>query len=455
VRKRWKTLAVAALLGALALPVVSALPRSIDPDELRPPSWPVRTAPLPSSPGPLPAEPVAAFVWRRGSSHLALLDPVSLEPVARRGPAVSIVAARSPDGARLVTALGGSYSAEGGAARLRFVDLTTMAVLGEMALGRGGIHSVDWVEEDRVIVVSGHPSSVFVVDPSAGRVLVKQNLETGGIYRVRRVGSRVVVLASAGQTPPGAYEPPIGPTRLFHIDSEGGLRSVDLSESLAGYSFSEGEGGRHRYPGLAVDPEGNRAFVVGEGEPVAEIDLDSMDVQYHSLGGERTLWSRLVDWLVPSAEAKASDGPTRHAEYLPTGYLIVWGEDERVPTRRVAGVILMDVGTWEAFMLHKEMSQVAITRRLFVAWDSVVSLGTGRSPARHSAGVAAYDHSARLLFRELSGQPLCWLDVTDSLAYAYHCGGEGISVIDLATGDVIRRLDPRGDLQLLADEMRY
>jgi hypothetical protein len=47
----------------------------------------------------------------------------------------------------------------------------------------------------------------------------------------------------------------------------------------------EGPVDRSADPALAIDPEGERAFVVGAGSLVAELDLDTLEVRYHELDG--------------------------------------------------------------------------------------------------------------------------------------------------------------------------
>src|SRR5919108_151388 len=65
---------------------------------------------------------------------------------------------------------------------------------------------------------------------------------------------------------------------------------------------------------VAVDKAGNRAFVVGAGSPVAEVDLETLAVTYHDLATPVSLPGRLHDWLEPPAETKA---PPHRPQRLP------------------------------------------------------------------------------------------------------------------------------------------
>jgi hypothetical protein len=97
-----------------------------------------------------------------------------------------------------------------------------------------------------------------------------------------------------------------------------------------------------RSPGLAVDRAGNRAFIVGEGEPVAEVDLASGAVSYHPLA-----------LRVPARAAKSISGPTLSAEWLGNGLLAVTGtiyggidESTHLIRQTPVGLRIVDTGTW-------------------------------------------------------------------------------------------------------------
>jgi hypothetical protein len=95
-----------------------------------------------------------------------------------------------------------------------------------------------------------------------------------------------------------------------------------------------GASSRRAQPGLAVDPDGRRAFVVGAGDPLAVVDLRTLEVAWHRTEPRPGLLGRLADWLLPAAEAKSVHGPVRMAAWLGDGLMAVWGQDETEPVVR-------------------------------------------------------------------------------------------------------------------------
>jgi hypothetical protein len=153
-------------------------------------------------------------------------------------------------------------------------ESSTYAACGNVAhvlTWSAAISTVAWLAPRRIIGVE--PAGLFIVDP-----LTRKHLrppEVGGsIQTVERVGSRLVfILVPDGE---------IGFARLAVIDAQGTLMTVQLDGIRAGVRPEiETRHGEIRWPGLAVDPAG-RAFVVGTGEePVADVDLATLAVNYH------------------------------------------------------------------------------------------------------------------------------------------------------------------------------
>jgi hypothetical protein len=211
----------------------------------------------------------------------------------------------------------------------------------------------------------------------------------------------------------------------------------------------EGESpvGDTRQPGLAVDPSGGRAFLVGAGASVAEIDLATLDVSYHEVSEPISLLGRLRHWLEPAAEAKALTGPTRYARWVSDGLIAVAGSDHstwkdaqgkeqyRV---RAAGVRLIDTHTWTMRTLEADGSYFQTGSDVIFAmggsWDS-------STETRDGVGIVAYDLAGRERYR-LHTDENVWLNVAASLGYIY-LGGEGerVEIVDLATGAILGRLD--------------
>ena len=119
-------------------------------------------------------------------------------------------------------------------------------------------------------------SDVLLVD-RRGRVLRRSPLPAGLIVAAIEPSRAAVALLLI---PEGS----IGPPLLASITS-GGLRSVSLAEISAGDVPADPTSPQPTAttlrPGLAVDPNG-RAFVVPPRGPVAEVELKSLAVTYHS-----------------------------------------------------------------------------------------------------------------------------------------------------------------------------
>jgi len=61
-------------------------------------------------------------------------------------------------------------------------------------------------------------------------------------------------------------------------------------------------------PGSAVDAAGARAFVVQAGAPVAEVDLRTLRVRYHTLSQPISFFGRLHDWLNRTQKRRQTKG---------------------------------------------------------------------------------------------------------------------------------------------------
>src|ERR671937_754148 len=157
-------------------------------------------------------------------------------------------------------------------------------------------------------------------------------------------------------------------------------------------------------PGLALDPASGRAFAVQAGAPLAQVDLRRMSVRYHELAGSISLLGRLHDWLDPAAEAKAMEGPDRHAVWLGDGRLAVTGVDYQASVDshghqqeldKPAGLKLIDTRNWSVHTLDRTTSSLTFSGGILFAfgtsWDSRTSKMSG-------SGLTAYDASGRKLY---------------------------------------------------------
>jgi hypothetical protein len=365
-----------------------------------------------AQPGAAKNTGVLAVVGLDTQARLGYVDPATLKLVGRStqvgyytGPS-----ARSPDGTRL--ALARSYLRDG----LRIVDLKRMRTIKAFQLAAGFPDGLAWVAP-RKILVAENGLSVVAVDPTTGKQLWRRSVPASYDRVARSAGGFVLISA------PHDYEHAVGATTLSTVGATGVVRSVVLDRILTGAREPDesNPAGAQRRAGLAVDVGGNRAFVVGAGEPVAEIDLGSLAVTYH--GGTRTL-------------SKLLDGPYREATWLPNGTIAVTGYDGHVATdtngiigesQTPAGLTIVDARDWSSRLVDPSTDSVVLAGDLLLAYSWFQGAGLG---------VFSLDGSTRL--HALAG-PIQSVQVGAGMAFATMQNGTGwkLAVLDLATGRVV------------------
>jgi hypothetical protein len=332
---------------------------------------------------------------------------------------------------------------------IRFVNARTMRVLGDLRLSpHGGCgSSLTWLRSDRLLAVVHAPGGVelAVVDPLARRLLARRPLPSRPSAVGRSRDKLVLLLSSFGE---------ITQARLAVVDTEGVLRVATVERVLEGTIIDEEREHHTRTirPGLAVDPDGRRAFLVPASGDVAEIDLRTLGVSYHELHRPSAL-RRLLGWLAPSAHAKGPiEGPERHARWLGDGKVAVSGidwsltsdGDEASAMGIPAGLRLIDTRSWTTTLLSPEPI------------DFVV--GPGLMIVREGRELVAFGSDGRERWRlRLRGlrppSEYGWIAVAGRLGYVHRAEGFA-QVIDMATAEIlgtIRRDERRNPWpQLLA-----
>jgi hypothetical protein len=154
-------------------------------------------------------------------------------------------------------------------------------------------------------------------------------------------------------------------------------RSPDRVNRCCGGIFCSGRTLAAR-PGLAVDQVADRAFVVGQGTPVADIDLDTLAVAYHDLSTPVSLIGRVRAWLEPTASSKAHpSGPTRTAAWLGDGRLLISGYDVDIQTvggklqlrAMPAGLKVIDTRDWGVRTIDSNATSFVVAKRRLLAWS--------------------------------------------------------------------------------------
>jgi hypothetical protein len=370
---------------------------------------------------------------------LVRIDPESLQPLSGKGIRVGSggCASRlggtacwslppwtvSPEGQRLALARNVASS-------LQLVDVGRMSVAASVRVNGGPIGALAWLAPGRVVAVqelNGGRQRLLTVDVVKRRVVARRAL-SGSVQRLARTAEELVLLLA----PAGA----IGPARIAVVDRGGAVRVVRLERILAGSKLL-GTGSEHavesRLPGLAVDPESRRAFVVGKGE-AAEIDLKSGTVTYHGLDRGSSFLSRLWNWLEPAAAAKQVSGHTRKARWLGGNLLAISGSDVEQGLMQPAGLLVVDTRDGSVRSIDRGATGFHVAGDVLLAfggsWDAAAERATG-------IGLAAYGFDGRKQFQLFDGE-LAWLaQLYGGRAYVGISGQETLRIVDLATGSVL------------------
>jgi hypothetical protein len=368
----------------------------------------------------------------------------------------------SPDRSRLVL---GSDTPR---AELRLVDLKRMRVLGDVKLARSGaVFATAWAGKQRLLAVVVTPGCcglgdtiVVGVDATLRREVWRRAL--GGSLQAGERFRRSLVLLLG---PPGRR---IGASRLVIVGPDGRVRSAALAEIRSGLDGS-GPQGSDRFvtdvwnPGLAVDPTGARAFIVQAGAPVAEVDLRTLRVRYHTLSDPISLLGRLHDWLDPKAEAKADQGPTRQALWLGRGLLAVTGfhghagVDHRggqAEWATPAGLKLIDTRRWSVRTLDPRVTDAALLSGTLLAWsltwDSRTDNFTGN-------GLTGYNPDGSRRFHLYADDPISGVQQLGSRVLIGGASGSHLfrhaALLDARSGRELRHV--RFNVQLLANDQPF
>jgi hypothetical protein len=304
-------------------------------------------------------------------------------------------------------------------------------------LRRRGPVTVSWPAPNRIVAVAGSPlggQEILVVDPFAARIVARHSFRGRFLWHARAGGGLVVLLAP---------QRGLGPARLLYGDASGGIEDVLLERIEAGGN----EGARrvrYRQPGLAVDPEGGRAYVVAAADRtlVADVELASGAVAYH----------RIAEAPAARAAKGNMDVWWREASWVGNGTIAVTGYRSR-PARRDRlpiephGLRLIDTSSWTSRTLAERPMEA------HVAGDLLLAYGTSWSPRRRdrwSTGLLAFERDGARAFSRFRGQDVVIAGSHGTLAYIWVRATHTLHVLDLRDGRTLRRIHVRPrDLPLL------
>jgi hypothetical protein len=383
-----------------------------------------------------PATVLALRTVPRRGVELVRLDRRTLAPASKRRVPVgkSLGAwALSRDGRRLAV---GVEEALG----LRILDTVKMRRLGRVGTRNGQVRALAWLTPNRI--VGAEETGIFVVDPVARRLVAARPTE-GQVIGVGRTRDALVLLL--------APDDGIGRASVALLDAEGAYRTVVLHRISAGWRHpmqADEPPGEHRNPGLAIDAVGGRAYVVGGGEPIAEVDLRSLAATYHEPSRPISLFGRLRAWVEPAAQAKGPLlGSTRRALWLGNGRLAVTGQDGRPGRDGVvvhpAGLTLVDTRTWSVETLHREATSAT-------AAAGTVLASSGGDPDLPGIGLRGYDLDGDRRFHVFGARAIHVLERLDERVFVDD--GAKTHAVDARMGRI--QPAPRDLPQLLVGTMQ-
>ena len=369
-----------------------------------------------------------------GSDLLFRLNPRTLQQVGRpirtfRGGSDLKI---SPDGSRLAFADPWHGGARRGAG-IHFVDLAGWRSMGVARLGRHAWFTLGWAGADRVVAITGEDSNrqrFIWVDASTRKVVARRTFSGWTVNSVPLPGGLAVAVGPSEGT---------GPLRILVLDANGGVRAIAVDGIRAGADYRD-RGGEVLTPAVTVDPGTGRLFVVAaRALLVAEVELSTGVVAYHSLGASASKGDNAVWW--------------RYAEWAGDGRIAVTGDHWPRPRNRVYdgpvpfGLRVIDTRDWSIETLH------AHTDSMHAADGLVLAAGTryirpGRS---ESYGLHAFDASGRRVFARFRGERVALLGSRGRLAYAWVRHTRTAHVIDLDTGRTLHTIRTgRGSPHLLS-----
>ena len=208
------------------------------------------------------------------------------------------------------------------------------------------------------------------------------------------------------------------------------MRTIAVDGIDAGADYADR--GAVLTPAVTVDHDGGRLYVVAANRLlVAEVDLASGAVAYHSLGAAASKGNIAVWW--------------RHAVWAGDGRIAVTGDHWPRPGRRGLpdgpvpfGVRMIDTRTWTISTLDPRPDT------MHVAGSTVLAAGTrwfDRGRNSRSTGLLGFDDAGRRAFRRFPGRPVVLLGSRGELGYFWVRRTRTTHIIDLADGrtlDTIR-----------------
>lgn len=355
------------------------------------------------------------------SDLLFRLHPRTLQPIGRpiRTFRSGAGLAFSPDGSMI--AYTDAYRAR---SRIQFIDLERWRSLGMARLGRQGSLAVGWLSDDRVVAIpmwGPGRQRLLVVDSKRRKVVARRSFSGLTMNSLAVPGGYALMLAPRHG---------IGPLRILIVDASGARRTIELEGIKAGGVDREPHG-RDLNPGVTVDPEGGRLYVVAaRGLLVAGVELASGAVSYHALGasaskGNIDVWWRAAAWIGEGRFAVTGD------HYPPV-------RGRRPPRGPVPfGIRIVDTNDWSIATLDPRPDTMHVSGHTVLA-SGTRWFGDRRPP--ESTGLLAFDVTGRRLFTRFPGQDVATVASRGHVAYVWVRRTHTLHVVDLRDGHTVKEV---------------
>jgi len=312
----------------------------------------------------------------------------------------------SPD--RKAVALGGNTGT------VIVVDAAHLRLTATVRVGSQGddVRVVSWPAGDRLVAVSytarafrPYVTRVVVVDPERAKVAAAMSFPTAdaGHAGATRAGRVPLLIVSRRE---------LAPPRLAVVGAQGPMQTVTLGRLSAG---TASQPHRMRFPGFAVDPRGERAFVIGSSGLVATVELASLDVRYRLVKG---LASRTSDALQDRRRAATWLGGGRigisGSDNSDLGFVSLPEPNSKGPPNKFVpfGLRILDTRRWQVRTLDSRPSNFEWLRgRLIVYGRSVDS----RTRRERDHAVVAFDRSGRPAYTVRGDRDTYWEAFDDRL----------------------------------------
>lgn len=300
----------------------------------------------------------------------------------------------------------GRMVAFGGEVELKIVDLVhRRAYVPRIGDGCSATPLL-WKRQHRLILTlwcgGAHDSTrseVLVLDPIRRQFIGRREI---GLASSETAHGQVVLLT----TPPlgdrvvpgtGIREELEGPARFLRVRADGHVDEIRLPIRMG----SANSRTFNRGAAFVLDAKRRHAFVIGEGEGCARVDLRTLRVEWHRLPHGFDPQPRLASKPHPhQGTTNPSRDLDRGAVWLGDGKIGVTGEDTWSPggfdRTAPAGLKILDTRRWTVRMIDPLVSMVEVVRGRLLA--------TGPQ-----AGLGVYDLKGRLLLRRFGGRQV-WID---------------------------------------------